>query len=900
MHALELDGSNQKSLYRRAIALIMYVHDQVWTLGCPYSDAGLGDGLKSYVEEARTCLLTLQAQLEGTDPLSNEIEACLAQIDVLYNLSTYDCDIQVAKLVNDLKEDIDGCDDVDVWQCLEDLIAHVNDGGVSSSLTLLRASQGFRLLWYFMTDANASQVCRLIEAAHSSCVVWPKDAWGYLVDHACACKGNITFSYLCMNGLLQILRKNYWVKCHLFTRTWNDTNSIVQHIVITIGSCHLALNCIGKDAVATGCDIVSCYGNIISIGSNGISKGSKDFHTIMQLLNAFENAEDIVKHSRQLEHVKEDGSLIELEAKAKEELIKKRDAVYNPDAIMLKKRILECVKMLCCDKQFILGEFVEWRDGKKCASQLHHRLVSLGKNLVQNCPKRSKKILDMNLNPVSYEKKPYAADIIDNPTGDFLATIDLENPETLMKEPKHLRSMYDANPSDSRPIVEMFLDILSTLTGMESSLLASLLFKAGAFSICQSVTDFETISTICLAQKICANIVSLYQESKKALLQSSNAILLAGILKYATETKIHSFAIDELCCLVPTCQGNDFVQLISDEQGILQFLKEQVLSRTDLQEPALRLVEELAKRTIRCGSCRVLSSGHKIPKGYAWRHFDKELIENILYRKHCITVPASPHDDFDVKCFHKGFLSTKSLSQTPDHMESKTAVHQDSIQEQQVIKENVKREEPVAQSDVEQATDIHDEDDGIHVTEVYDSTPAEHVRASRVAWLAIGEKERTTWYQTSTDLSVSIKVPKGTATNEVLVEILSSCLTIRLKWYGKILHGEFFARVKANECTWCLVDDEIQLVLPKDSSEHWWKTLIKGWEEKGYYDLLKDAVDADEPHVSYDDMDESSKDLLDSMLERQAYINAGMLDLENGFDDFRIVLSDSSLQGRGA
>lgn len=114
------------------------------------------------------------------------------------------------------------------------------------------------------------------------------------------------------------------------------------------------------------------------------------------------------------------------------------------------------------------------------------------------------------------------------------------------------------------------------------------------------------------------------------------------------------------------------------------------------------------------------------------------------------------------------------------------------------------------------------------------------------------------------------------------------------------MHGEFFSRVKAKECTWCLLDDEIQLVLPKDSNEHWWKTLIKGWEEKGYYDILKDAVEADEPHVSYDDMDDSAKDLLDSMLERQAYINAGMLDLENGFDDFRIVLSDSSLQGGGA
>lgn len=45
-------------------------------------------------------------------------------------------------------------------------------------------------------------------------------------------------------------------------------------------------------------------------------------------------------------------------------------------------------------------------------------------------------------------------------------------------------------------------------------------------------------------------------------------------------------------------------------------------------------------------------------------------------------------------------------------------------------------------------------------------------------------------------------------------------------------------------------------------------------------------MDADEPVTPYDEMEPGAKDLLESILERQAYINAGLIDPE-GFDDFR-------------
>lgn len=905
-HALKIHGCQEKSLYRRAMALVMHVHDQIWTSNY-WNTCSVTEETKICVHEARESLLLLQSQHDGEDKKCGismtDVHILMEQIDVLSVIDLGEAKIE--ELVQSLREDIEGDEEVDVCQTLEDLISIVKEGGVASSLTLLRATQGFRLLWYFMNDATAGEVCRLVQAAHVSCILWPKDVWEHLIENACAYKGKTEYSWLCMDTLLKISEMNDWVKFYLFPSYWNENGSIIRNIVVTIGSCHLAIHCIGKDAVATGCDILSCYGENAGSVSNGLARSPMRLDVFMKLLDAFENAEEIVKNSGQNEGKSSDNNFLnDSEAKAKEELLKKRNAVYNPSVVMLKKKVLACIKDLCTCRQLVLGELIEWKDGKKCASQLHHRLVSLGKNLVHSCPKRSTKMLDMNLNLVSYEKKPYAADIVDNPAGDFLATIDLDNPGNVMKETKTLQSKSSFEAADgSRPIVEMFLDILCTLSEFDSSLVASLLFKAGIFSICQLVAEFQTISTVEIAQKICTNILLSYKDSKKALLESTSVVLLAGILKYAKDDELESFAINELCCMTSSCQGNDFVRLIDAELGILKYLNNRITEKSPTPENVIHFVEVLAKRTIQCGSFKVVYSGHKIPKGHGWGYLDQDLLDTIMYHKQRLSDASVSRDDFDPECFVKGFLNTRSLqSNTPDQQEAKTSKPQVGVKEKVQDKESIKQEEHSIGSSAQgleetELLEMDDEEESIQITEVYDSTPAEHIRASRVTWLALDEKKRTTWEQTSSDLTVWIKVPEGTKTDEVSVDVCTTSITVRLKWFGKILHGELFGRVKAHEYTWCLLDDEIQLILPKDSSEHWWKTLIKGWEEKGYYDLLKDAVDADEPHVSYDDMDESAKDLLDSMLERQAYINAGMLDLENSFDDFRIVLSDSSLQG---
>ena len=59
--------------------------------------------------------------------------------------------------------------------------------------------------------------------------------------------------------------------------------------------------------------------------------------------------------------------------------------------------------------------------------------------------------------------------------------------------------------------------------------------------------------------------------------------------------------------------------------------------------------------------------------------------------------------------------------------------------------------------------------------------------------------------------------------------------------------------------------------------------------------MLKEAVEADEPSVGYDDMDEGAREIYEDLRERQAMVSCGMLDLERSFDDFRVVIGDGTL-----
>ena len=84
---------------------------------------------------------------------------------------------------------------------------------------------------------------------------------------------------------------------------------------------------------------------------------------------------------------------------------------------------------------------------------------------------------------------------------------------------------------------------------------------------------------------------------------------------------------------------------------------------------------------------------------------------------------------------------------------------------------------------------------------------------------------------------------------------------------------------------------EVLVMIPKDDP-HPWRALFEGGEEKSHYWTLQEMAMVDDEHVSYDEMDEHTKELVDEMRERRQAMASGEID-PDGFDDFRIVLSDA-------
>eukprot|EP01023_Acetabularia_acetabulum_P000455 TRINITY_DN10175_c0_g1_i1.p1 TRINITY_DN10175_c0_g1~~TRINITY_DN10175_c0_g1_i1.p1 ORF type:complete len:341 (+),score=52.95 TRINITY_DN10175_c0_g1_i1:78-1100(+) len=179
------------------------------------------------------------------------------------------------------------------------------------------------------------------------------------------------------------------------------------------------------------------------------------------------------------------------------------------------------------------------------------------------------------------------------------------------------------------------------------------------------------------------------------------------------------------------------------------------------------------------------------------------------------------------------------------------------------------------------------------VREVFDSSADPEIRKLRNDWLAIPLRDKIRWNQSQNEVYVSFDLPSGSRKSDVMVEIKHDWLSLKLKWAGKVLDGQLYRTVKNGESCWMLDGSELQIMLPKDSNDVW-KALFKEGEERSYVELLKELVDADEG-VRKEELDFESQLLLEEMRERQELISKGELDIEGGFDDFRIVLGQNSL-----
>ncbi|KAL6766940.1 hypothetical protein ACKKBG_A37985 [Auxenochlorella protothecoides x Auxenochlorella symbiontica] len=492
--------------------------------------------------------------------------------------------------------------------------------------------------------------------------------------------------------------------------------------------------------------------------------------------------------------------------------------------------------------------------------------------------------------PGSYQKRRYAADFTDNPAGDYLLTLDLPGSEGLPEGPT---------------LLESALGMLGLLvrTSREA---AQALAGAGAVPLLRDLLEYSSPEVVESASRLCAALCARSKAARREVLESASSALLGCALAAADDPELVGEAARRLAVLVGDCPPADLAALTA-ERGPLWTALRACQAQTgggDAPDSAaivstsskvLALVRGCLDRAQRAQRL----APRQWPHGPGWDAVPREVRTLVL------PPPAAGKDTQPLAfpTLPKGFLRRDGKA------EERPVGQASSYKNSSVTIQELEATAPPT-PDAQSPGDTHSEAsaqtrcaDDAHSPEclpdlrtVYDSTPVDAAtRRARSAWLAKPEDSRISWTQTSTDVSCLISLPQGTRAAEVRVRFAPLRLAAGLRWYGKLLDAELWAGVKATDATWCLEDAELHILLPK-AAPGWWKALLRGGAERTYHELLHEAVHADEPVTAYDELTDDSKDLIDSIRERQAYIAAGMLDPE-GFDDFRVVIGENSLRG---
>ncbi|XVF13736.1 hypothetical protein REPUB_Repub08aG0233400 [Reevesia pubescens] len=94
------------------------------------------------------------------------------------------------------------------------------------------------------------------------------------------------------------------------------------------------------------------------------------------------------------------------------------------------------------------------------------------------------------------------------------------------------------------------------------------------------------------------------------------------------------------------------------------------------------------------------------------------------------------------------------------------------------------------------------------------------------------DMENHSWGQNLQEVTVTIPVPLGTKSRDVLCDVKMNYMKVGLKGQAPIVDGQLFAAVKPNDCYWSLEDQKmISLLMTKCDKTNWWKSLLKGGPE---------------------------------------------------------------------
>ena len=617
--------------------------------------------------------------------------------------------------------------------------------------------------------------------------------------------------------------------------------------------------------------------------------------------------------------------------------------LYDKPVVSLRKSILHTLALLSKDMQILQADMLARRTNRHGKSQtvataLVQDLYNMLQKLQQDCPLKTAPFLGMDGKPRSYEQRPYAADYLRNPTGDLL--MQLEDDADELEE----ASGGAEGELTKLTLLEHCLVWLRSCTASKG--VCQALLSKGILDLMEGFWRFATPNVVKLAKDVCAKFCRHSEKAVHELLEQSNVTATSALLLVQDAQLIHR-GLQALLLNLSTCSGDEFAEWCSPGGGLLEVIRllgsngtDQVKLSKDMDSSRFqKAAEDVFIRTLeRARSCQSLPS-KKCPQGGGWDTVGPTLVLELEAKTLGLELPSpvptkverstaagrrvsfdrqpqEPRPSVEVqgkagskgqrqdkeiqasddKLVKKGFFGGRTrrsgkgvvqTTRTRQALDPKPAAKPMAVvhpQEGAVPAWLEDAEKPKA--DQKEREDY--DEDGLKV--VYDSAPSLPEREKRQKWVSIPLKNKFRWTQTSAELVVYVKMPEGTKGKEVTVKLTPTRLTVTLGWYGKVLDGPLSRRCKASEFQWSFDGSEVTILIPKDDT-YFWRCLFEGGEEKSHYEVLKELVNADEPTIPYDELDDDAKELLEELRERQELINEGLIDPET-FDDFRCVIGD--------
>ncbi|KAL3658257.1 hypothetical protein V7S43_016647 [Phytophthora oleae] len=123
-----------------------------------------------------------------------------------------------------------------------------------------------------------------------------------------------------------------------------------------------------------------------------------------------------------------------------------------------------------------------------------------------------------------------------------------------------------------------------------------------------------------------------------------------------------------------------------------------------------------------------------------------------------------------------------------------------------------------------------------------------------------GQTDKYEWTQTLQEAQVTFKVPGGTKSRQVDVEIRAGKLRVGLRGGETFVDGSLYNKVKVDDSFWTLEDgNRICIYLQKDNQMEWWKTIIQG-------DAEIDTQKVQPENSKLDDLDSDTRQTVEKMM----------------------------------